>query len=313
MPSRSHRLHALAGAIGAAAEAASLEELAATAFPKLGAALDACPGILFAIKPDRPTPVALALFGGQASTIFPWFMQSIASDDPLFHVSAYLVAPIHVPLHHADQKAFLATRAYTDFYRAHDIAHKLYVRFAGARLAAREAVEILADRAGRSGVLALDRAGRVLWMSPRARALLGHGPLAPSLVCAARRLAQTVLARAVKAAPLELRVHFNVHARVGVDAELSIARTPSGERIIAVGLEQTDPPRAQVAGAAMRFGLTVAEADVLAMMANGLSNAAIAGRFGIALPTVKTHVHRVIQKMGVTSRLQAVLLARKLN
>jgi len=84
MPSRSHRLHALAGAIGAAVEAASLEELAATAFPKLGAALDACPGILFAIK-LRPTSVAL---GGQASTIFAWYMQSIASDDPLFHVRA---------------------------------------------------------------------------------------------------------------------------------------------------------------------------------------------------------------------------------
>ena len=172
---------------------------------------------------------------------------------------------------------------------------------------------MLADRAGRSGVLALDKAGRVLWMSPRARALLGHGRLAPSLVCAARRLVNTVLARAVESAPLDLRVHFNVDARVGVDAELSVARTVSGERIIAVGLEQTDPPRAQVAGAAMRFALTMAEADVLAMMANGLSNAAIAGRFRIALPTVKTHVHRVIQKMAVTSRLQAVLLARKLN
>jgi DNA-binding CsgD family transcriptional regulator len=249
MPSRSHRLHALSGAIGAAAEAASLEELAATAFPQIDASL----GILFGIKPDPPMPVAL---GEQAAA-------RTMSAEPHF--------------------------------------------------AAREAVEMLADRAGRSGGLALDTAGRVLWMSSRARVLLGHGPLAPLLVYAARRLAQTVLARAVEAAPLELRVHFKVDARVAVDAELSIARTLSGERIVAVGLEQTDPPRAQVAAAAMRFALTVAEADVLAMMANGLSNAAIARRFGIALPTVKTHVHRVIQKMAVTSRLQAVLLARKLN
>ena len=184
---------------------------------------------------------------------------------------------------------------------------------ADSHFAAREAVEILADRAGRSGALALDRAGRVLWISPRARALLGHGPLPPSLACAARRLAHTALARAVEAAPLELRVHFKLDALVGVDAELSIALTLSGERIVAVGLEQTDPPRAQVAAAAMRFALTEAEASVLAMMANGLSNAAIGGRFGIALPTVKTHVHRVIHKMGVASRLQAVLLARKLS
>jgi ATP/maltotriose-dependent transcriptional regulator MalT len=48
-------------------------------------------------------------------------------------------------------------------------------------------------------------------------------------------------------------------------------------------------------------------------MTNGLSNAGVASRFGIAVPTVKTHVHRLIQKLGVTSRVQAVLLARRLN
>ncbi len=357
MPSGSHRLDALAGAIGAAAEAASLEELAGTAFPLLGEALEACPGIVFAVGEDRPMPVAL---GGQARTIFPLYMERIASDDPLFRVSASMIAPVHVPLHHADQKAFKATRAYTDFYRAYDIAHKLYVRFAGARLASpgalsmgltrgrrqrdfgsqdvalaglalpafqaaarrifasehctvREAVEALADRAGRNGVLALDRSGHLLWMSPRARALIDRSSLPPSLVIAARRLAGTAISGAVRQAPLELRVCFQASTGVGIDAELSIARTVSGERIVAVGLEQTDPPHAQVAATAERFALTRAEAGVLAAMTNGLSNAGLASRFGIALPTVKTHVHRLIQKLGVTSRVQAVLLARKLN
>ena len=303
--------------------------------------------------------MAVAL-GGQARSMFPSYMERIASEDPLFHVSASMIAPVHVPLHHADQKAFKATRAYTDFYRANDIAHKLYVRFAGVRLAApgalsmgltrgrrqcdfgsrdvtlaglalpafqaaarrisasehclaREAVETLADRAGRNGVVALDKSGHVLWMSRRARALLEQSSLPPSLVVAARRLAETAIAGAVTQAPLELRVRFRTSTGVGVDAEVSIARTASGERIVAVGLEQIDPPHAQVAGTAERFELTRAEADVLAALTNGLSNAAVANRFGIALPTVKTHVHRLIQKLGVSSRVQAVLLARRLN
>lgn len=353
MPSGSHRLHALAEAIGAAAEAVSLDELAGKAFPRLAAALGACPGILFAVRPEGSAPVAV---GGEARTIFPWYLERIASEDPLFHVSACMAAAIHVPMHHTDRKTFRATRAYTDFYLAHDIAHKLYVRFAGARLGApgavsmgltrgrrlpdfdsgdvalaglalsafqaaarrifdaqnaagREAVEALAERAGRSGVLAVDRFGRVLWTSPRARALLGSGALPPSLASAVRRLVETAVRGSLQSTPLQLRVHFELGAG-GVDAELSIARTASGERIIAIGLDQTNPPRAQVAAAAQRFSLTPAEADALGAMTSGLSNADIGIRLGIALPTVKTHVHRVLQKLGVDSRVQAVLLAR---
>jgi DNA-binding NarL/FixJ family response regulator len=90
-----------------------------------------------------------------------------------------------------------------------------------------------------------------------------------------------------------------------------VARTASGERVIAVGLEQTAPLRAQVAVAAHRYALTPAEADTLALLARGLPNAAIAGRLRVEVSTVKTHVHRVIQKLGVASRVQAALLAHK--
>ena len=31
------------------------------------------------------------------------YMERIASDDPLFRVSASMMAPVHVPLHHADR------------------------------------------------------------------------------------------------------------------------------------------------------------------------------------------------------------------
>lgn len=52
--------------------------------------------------------------------------------------------------------------------------------------------------------------------------------------------------------------------------------------------------------------LTPRERDVVALLCNGLSNKAIAGRLSIAEGTVKIHVHNVFQKLNVLSRAQLV-------
>jgi DNA-binding NarL/FixJ family response regulator len=56
--------------------------------------------------------------------------------------------------------------------------------------------------------------------------------------------------------------------------------------------------------------LTARELEILALIDEGLSNKEIAGRLFISVPTVKSHVHNILRKLGASRRGQAAARVR---
>jgi DNA-binding NarL/FixJ family response regulator len=77
-------------------------------------------------------------------------------------------------------------------------------------------------------------------------------------------------------------------------------------RLIAHFTETGQPPRRTPPGLAE---LTDREREVLSLVAEGLSNAELAQTLHVSIPTVKTHVSRILTKLGVRDRTQLVVLA----
>ncbi|GAA2238468.1 response regulator transcription factor [Kitasatospora cystarginea] len=79
------------------------------------------------------------------------------------------------------------------------------------------------------------------------------------------------------------------------------------KRLIAEFSRTTSVPRAPLKD---RVGeLTERETEVLSLIAQGLSNAEIAERLVVAEQTVKTHVSRILVKLGLRDRTQAAVFA----
>ncbi len=81
------------------------------------------------------------------------------------------------------------------------------------------------------------------------------------------------------------------------------------------GLRRPPPPPAFNGNpqAQASLGLSEREMEVLALIAEGLANKEIAQRLEVSPNTVKTHVARVLSKLGASRRTEALKRARELG
>lgn len=80
-------------------------------------------------------------------------------------------------------------------------------------------------------------------------------------------------------------------------------------RLITEFSRLADAPKLPAAARGAYGELTERETEVLVLIAQGLSNAEIAGRLVVAESTIKTHVSRVLVKLGLRDRTQAAVFA----
>lgn len=105
-----------------------------------------------------------------------------------------------------------------------------------------------------------------------------------------------------------------LRARVAgvVPIDISAARLQSALRAIHAGLQVIDPAvtredsESRAVATSSPEELTEREQEVLAMLAEGLSNKEISSRLAISTHTVKFHISSILGKLGATSRTEAV-------
>ena len=156
-------------------------------------------------------------------------------------------------------------------------------------------------------LMVFDASGKLLHQNRRLQDLLTKWPDLISCRPVATRLAADVAQpqrRARYMGNLPLDVVKTVSLRAGqVRLSASLSPWPHGDPVCLVSIEFA--PRQQ------QFELTPREADVAALLADGLPDKQIARDLEISLHTVRRHVERVLAKTGCHNRTEAALKLRQ--
>jgi DNA-binding NarL/FixJ family response regulator len=123
-----------------------------------------------------------------------------------------------------------------------------------------------------------------------------------SLFPALQAGARGYLTKDASAEEIEQAIRALAAGRTHLDAAVQ-------ERLVAAAVSAGPAAGGPAAGAELPDELTPREAEVLRLIAEGLSNAEIAETLVVSGATVKTHVNRIFHKTGVRDRAQAVRYA----
>ena len=120
------------------------------------------------------------------------------------------------------------------------------------------------------------------------------------------------MSKSAKAGPI--RLALNIEDKALADRLAALLANVSGLRLVR-GNESADaalvPPTVVSVSADGDVPLTARELEVLALLAEGLSNKAIARRLGISVHTAKFHVGTLIDKFDAVGRTDAVAQAAR--
>jgi DNA-binding CsgD family transcriptional regulator len=165
------------------------------------------------------------------------------------------------------------------------------------RMALELALEVIAD----GPVVVTDASGALVHASNRAKKFFGCDEFA-------RPLSNTPGAFTGSSGAVAARISVDVTENrsrvVGLKAG-------SGDGFVVATLDVAAHSEDTKRRIASQYKLTAAESRVLQLVAEGLSNAEIARRLFVSVETVRTHVHRVLSKLGARSRAQAAAMTRR--
>jgi DNA-binding NarL/FixJ family response regulator len=116
-------------------------------------------------------------------------------------------------------------------------------------------------------------------------------------------VAPTEKLRAALAAALRSSEEFEI-----VGAATSSAELPADTELVVIARPAPTATTTtdRVSNSTTSAALSRREQEVLALLADGLVNKQIAARLGISTNTVKTHLELLFEKLGVTTRAEAV-------
>lgn len=95
------------------------------------------------------------------------------------------------------------------------------------------------------------------------------------------------------------------------ELQSTIDRVADGDTVLHPDVASVVARRLAANGKEKSNGLTPRQREILSLLASGLENKQIARQLGIGVHTVKTHVSRVLAKLGAASRTEAVVVAMR--